>query len=873
MRREDYLARGRRTRFGVAERAHLPGAQEPLSRRIASLIVTTLVLLATVIAGLALVPAAAAAQTPGPEVPDQGCSATTLPANDDGSTGSITLPFVADFFGTNYSALYVNNNGNVTFQGPLGTFTPFTINANTPPIIAPFFADVDTRGAGSSPVTYGTTTFGSRQAFCVNWNDVGYYASHTDKLNSFQLLLVDRSDAGAGDFDVIMNYGAITWETGDASGGSNGFGGTAAGAGFSAGDGNPDHFFEFPGSLTPGGLLDTNPTTGLVNNSRGTLEPGRYVFPVRNGAPPGSGTFTGTVRDTAGGAQSTAPVQACPADGGSCVIGFSNTDGRYSIVGVTPGSWNLTANPPAGSNLLPDRAGPLTVATGETITQDFILEGPTGPPAGTTITSRGSSGAIPVIYWNDPLTLDTTGCANGTASYTLTLNDGRTVRSGPLTETPAGSGHYQAQIAPLFPEHGDATVRITFTCPDGSHPDISFSIYIDPSGTIVDPTGAPISGATVTLLRSDASTGPFEAVPDGSAVMSPSNRTNPFVTGPDGIFHWDVIAGFYQVKASKQGCLGDDGSDTTTTVVYEIPPPVTDLRLVLDCGQAAVQTQTQLSVSPASPTAANTVQTLTASVTPATAAGSVQFRDGANPLGNPVTVTNGTASTTTTLPPGNHSLTAEFIPTNAAAFTGSTSAAVPYLVNAAVTATTLSVTPASPAVKNTVQTLTATVTPAAAGSVQFKDGANPLGNPVTVTNGTATATTTLPVGTHSLTAVFTPTDPVAFTPSASAAVPYVVYNTATSTTLTVAPNPSIQGSPVALIAKVTPFTAAGTVQFKDGATALGAPVPVTGGFAFLNISTLARGTHTLTAVFTPTNPVASGPSTSPPVTLTVRPLF
>jgi Big-like domain-containing protein len=113
---------------------------------------------------------------------------------------------------------------------------------------------------------------------------------------------------------------------------------------------------------------------------------------------------------------------------------------------------------------------------------------------------------------------------------------------------------------------------------------------------------------------------------------------------------------------------------------------------------------------------------------------------------------------------------------------------------------------------------------------------------------------------------------VAFTPSTSTPVSYVVYAKITTTTLTVAPNPLIVGTTAVFITRVTPFNAAGTIQFKDGATALGAPVPVAAGFAFFNTSTLTTGTHTLTAVFTPTNPVAFGPSTSPPASLTVRPL-
>ena len=48
-----------------------------------------------------------------------GCATNTLSANDDESTGAVDLGFTANFFGTMYSSVYVNNNGNVTFTDPL----------------------------------------------------------------------------------------------------------------------------------------------------------------------------------------------------------------------------------------------------------------------------------------------------------------------------------------------------------------------------------------------------------------------------------------------------------------------------------------------------------------------------------------------------------------------------------------------------------------------------------------------------------------------------------------------------------------------------------------------------------------------------------
>ena len=96
--------------------------------------------------------------------------------------------------------------------------------------------------------------------------------------------------------------------------------------------------------------------------------------------------------------------------------------------------------------------------------------------------------------------------------------------------------------------------------------------------------------------------------------------------------------------------------------------------------------------------------------------------------------------------------------------------------------------------------------------------------------------------------------------------------TASTTTLRVLPTPAFQGFPVIFLANVAPRGATGTIQFMDGTTTLGTPVPISGGFA-LTITTLPKGTHSLSAVFTPTDPAAFAPSTSTPVPLTVNPLL
>ncbi|MGH3512709.1 MAG: hypothetical protein ACRDRB_10560 [Pseudonocardiaceae bacterium] len=85
--------------------------------------------------------------------------------------------------------------------------------------------------------------------------------------------------------------------------------------------------------------------------------------------------------------------------------------------------------------------------------------------------------------------------------------------------------------------------------------------------------------------------------------------------------------------------------------------------------------------------------------------------------------------------------------------------------------------------------------------------------------------------------------------------------TDTTTTLKVTPSHAVDDVPVIFLTNVAPLAAVGAVQFiMDGTTPLAAPVPVTPeGFALL-INSLPEGTHSLTAVFTPTSPAAYGPS-------------
>src|ERR1039458_1557528 len=207
-----------------------------------------------------------------------------LERNDDGSTGIVPIGFFINFFGSSNTTLYVNNKGNVTFDSAQSTYTPSALNQLKPliNIIAPYWADVDTRGTGSDVVKYGTNTVNGRNAFGVDWVNVGYYNEHADKLLSCQLVIIDCSDIAPGDFDMEFNYFKIQWETGDASSGVNGLGGSSARAGYASVSGST---FELDGSGVPGSFLDTNVVTGLIYQSLNSSVPGRYIFYFRDGEP------------------------------------------------------------------------------------------------------------------------------------------------------------------------------------------------------------------------------------------------------------------------------------------------------------------------------------------------------------------------------------------------------------------------------------------------------------------------------------------------------------------------------------------------------------------------------------------------------------
>uniref|UniRef100_A0A3Q4H8C9 Sushi, nidogen and EGF-like domain-containing protein 1 n=1 Tax=Neolamprologus brichardi TaxID=32507 RepID=A0A3Q4H8C9_NEOBR len=221
---------------------------------------------------------------------DKGDSQTI--AQDDGGSGLLEISVAFPFFGDRHTGLYVNNNGLVSFLREVSQFTPVAFPiAGDRRVVAPFWADVDNRRAGTvfyresqDPMilrkasgdvrTYFSEfpNFNATWVHISTWHQVTFFGGNSQtplQVNTFQVVLITDGELSF----TIFQYNNITWTTGmHASSGGNlvGLGGIAAQAGFNAGDGK--RYFNIPGSRTAD-----------VVNVEGTTNvgfPGRWVFRI-----------------------------------------------------------------------------------------------------------------------------------------------------------------------------------------------------------------------------------------------------------------------------------------------------------------------------------------------------------------------------------------------------------------------------------------------------------------------------------------------------------------------------------------------------------------------------------------------------------------
>ncbi|NKW65397.1 Ig-like domain repeat protein [Rhodococcus hoagii] len=584
----------------------------------------------------------------------------------------------------------------------------------------------------------------------------------------------------------------------------------------------------YSGTLGSGTYVDKGPTVTVAKNTT-TTTLAAVAGPVTAGQ---SVTLTATVT---GGSQGD-PVDFY--DGttklGSGTLSASGV-ATFTWTSTTQGSHSLQARYLGTAKASPSDSAPQSVSV--VVPTSMTVSAPSTALTGTAVTLSATvtpSNAVGTVQFKDnganigsPQSV-----SNGTATLQHTF---ATAGSHSITAEFSGAG-FVSSSAPaqtITVSVPDLATTTTLTVPQTARTGTEVTLSAD-----VAPN--PGSG-TVQFKDNGAEIGAPVAISNGTAQLP----------------HTFSSAGQHSITAVFSGAPGFTASSAAAQpVTVSVPDQATTTTLTVP---QTAETNQQV--------------TLTANLDPTNASGTVQFKDNGTNIGSAVAVADGVAALQYSFATaGNHSITAAFA--GNAGFSNSSAAAQSVTVTTPVvpdapTTTTLTV-PAT-TVKGTATTLTATVTPAnASGSVQFLDGQTPIGGPATVTNGTASVQHSFATsGNHSIGAVFTAG--AGFLGSTATAksimvIDPVVVDVTTTTTLTVPPTAET-GQQITLTANLDPSNAAGSVQFKDGATNIGGPVAVVNGTATAQTSFTTAGSHSITAVFTGSTGFKSSTSSAQTVTV------
>ena len=498
--------------------------------------------------------------------------------------------------------------------------------------------------------------------------------------------------------------------------------------------------------------------------------------------------------------------------GGNTTYGSSTSNAVTETVSKNTGSNTLTT-----SNATP--------AFGQAVTLTDTLAAVNGiVPTGTVTFYNGSTSiGTGTVNSSGVATLTTStlpiGTDSITASYGGDSND-NTSQSNTVTETvgkATDSGTLTTSNAtPVFGQ--SVTLTDTLTSVNGIIPTGTVTFY---NGTTALGTGTVNASGVATLTTSALPVGTDSVTATYGGNATYNSSTTPAIT--------ETVT-----KGTDVGTL--TSSNTTPTF-----------------GQSVTLTDTLTSINGVVPT------------------GTVTFYNGTTAIGTGTVNSSGVATLTTgSLPAGTDSITASYGgDTN---YSSNTSNAVTETVSKATGTNVLSTSNANPSFGQSV-TLTDTLSAAngviPTGTVTFYNGSTVLGTGTVNSSGVATlATTSLPVGTDSVTAVYGGDNN--FNTTTSNAVSETVGKgsaTGTLSTSNAAPN---YGASVTLTDTLTAINGVmptGTVTFYSGSTALGTATVDSNGIATLTTRALPVGTDSVTATYGGDSNYV--PSTSNTVTETV----
>jgi hypothetical protein len=472
----------------------------------------------------------------------------------------------------------------------------------------------------------------------------------------------------------------------------------------------------------------------------------------------------------------------------------------------------------------------------------------------TTLSSSAST------TYGQALTLTATVSADsGTPTGTVTFLDGNGNVLGSSFLSPSGIATLTVTDLPA----GDDLITASY----GG--DSNFA------GSAATPIDQTVSTADPTLTLSSSANPAFAATPVTLTVAVASTTTG---TPTGTVLFWQVDAAGDDL--SLLGTAVVAGTGTATLSVATLPvgsdtvqadylgdgnfnPNAANLTQVITLGS----TTTRLSSS-ANPASSGQAVTFTAAVSSQPGlipTGTVTFYDGPSVLGTAPVLAGLATFTTAALPVGTDSITAVY--SGDASNSGSSSSPLQEVINTLGSTTTTLTASANPATVGQAVTLSAEITTQPGliptGTVTFYNGTTVLGTASVMADDAFLTTTALPVGSDSLTAVYS--GDASNNGSSSAVLTEVVNPAQTMVMLSSSSNPAQAGQPVTFTADVMGtggVTPTGTITFYDGTTVLGT-VSLNGmGMAALTVSDLAVGSHSITAVYSG-DATYSGSSSSP----------
>ena len=612
---------------------------------------------------------------------------------------------------------------------------------------------------------------------------------------------------------------------------------------------------------------------------------------------------------------------------GATLLGTGTLSGgvtTFTSSALSVGSHSITALYSGAVSFSGSTAPVLThsVSQGTTTTTATAAPSPSSFGQAVTVTATVAGNATPtgtVSFFDGATLLGTGTLSGGIATFTTSA---LSVGSHSITAVYGGSASFTGSTSALLPQvvSQGATTTVTATPAPASFGQAvaltaTVAGSVTPSGTVSFFDGATLlgtvtlSGGTATFTTSALSVGSHSitTVYGGSPsftgstaavqtqIVSPSASATTVTSAPNPSSFGQAVTLTASVSVAAgtpsgtvsffdgatllgTGTLSGAVATFTTSALGVGSRSITavyggDASFIGSTSPVHSQVVTQASstttaTSAPSPSSFGQAVTLTASVAAGfgTPTGTVSFFDGASLLGSS-TLSGGAATlTTSALAVGSRSITAVY--GGDASFTGSVSPVRSQVVTQASTTTATTSAP-NPSSFGQAVTLTASVAAGAGtptGTVSFFDGATLLGSG-TLSGAVATLTTsTLAVGSRSITAVYG--GDASFTGSTAPVHSQIVTQAATTTTATATPSPSSFGQAVTITATVaSSVTPTGTVAFFDGATLLGTGT-LSGGAASFTTSALIVGSHSITAVYS--GAASFNGSTSPVLPQTVN---